>query len=246
VVFDDRRRARELLGRMFAAVPGVHEVISVASADELVRRCVDGPGHVAVVGTQRAVPTGILAIRHVLAIRPGATVVAVGARDDSSSACAVVAIGARGFVGWDASPIVLRSLVHALIGVGPAASDHPCGAGECRVSVELDGLCRQVHKGITPAHGSPGPVAVHRAVQAGLGISECEMDVLRGIARGLTIAEIGKELDTSDNTIRARVRGLFVKLAARDQAHAVAQAYRAGLFSSAGVVRCLRGSSLVS
>ena len=85
VVYDDRRNARERLGTMFAAVPGLR-VIGVASADELIRRFVGDPGPLAVVGTQRAVPSGLDAIRRLLAVRPSAAVIAVGSADDCATA----------------------------------------------------------------------------------------------------------------------------------------------------------------
>jgi DNA-binding NarL/FixJ family response regulator len=231
VVYDDRRQARELLGRMFASVPGISQVIRVSSADELIVLFTGRPGQVAVVGTQRAVPSGIQAIRRVVAARPGGAVVAVGARDDAPSARAAVAAGARGYVGWDASPTVTRSLVQALIGNG--SSPGPAAGGPA-------GPHARRHLTATPGLEDANDVVVDRAVQERLGMSERELEVLTAISHGLSVAEIGRDLRLSDNTVKSHIRRLFVKLGVHERAHAVARAYRSGLFACPGGVPYVR------
>src|SRR5205809_902661 len=51
-----------------------------------------------------------------------------------------------------------------------------------------------------------------------------EQDVLELIADGLTDSEIGAELGISEFTAKMHVKGLLMKLAARNRAHAVALA----------------------
>ncbi len=235
MIYDDRRSARERLGSMFAAVTGVDRVVGVTSADELIHQVIATPGHVALVGTQRAVPSGVDAIRRVLALRPGAPIIAVGSADDRATVGAVVAAGARGFLRWDASPGVIRSLVHALEAesttepsrarpgsgatserpatIGPAARGLPTGAGT------------------SADPGLIGEVAVRTAVQMQLGISRRELQVLGGISQGLSNADIGRELYLSDNTVKCHARRLFGKLGVHERAHAVALAYRSGLLT---------------
>jgi DNA-binding NarL/FixJ family response regulator len=60
-------------------------------------------------------------------------------------------------------------------------------------------------------------------------LTEREMQVLRGMAEGKSNAEIGRELYVSEDTVKTHARRLFRKLDARDRAHAVAAAFRAGL-----------------
>jgi DNA-binding NarL/FixJ family response regulator len=55
--------------------------------------------------------------------------------------------------------------------------------------------------------------------------------VLRGMADGESNAEIGREPYASADTVRTHARRLFRKLVARDRAHTVASASRAGLVS---------------
>jgi DNA-binding NarL/FixJ family response regulator len=62
-----------------------------------------------------------------------------------------------------------------------------------------------------------------------LALTEREMQVLRGMADGKSNAEIGRELFVSEDTVKTHARRLFRKLSARDRAHAVAAAFRAGI-----------------
>jgi DNA-binding NarL/FixJ family response regulator len=235
VIYDDRRSARERLGTMYAAVTGVQRVIGVASADELIHQVIATPGHVALVGTQRAVPSGIDAIHRVLALRPGAPIIAVGSADDCATVNAVVAAGARGFLRWDASPGVIRSLVHAVAAESttkPSTARRGSGATSDRAGA-IDAAAQGLPIGARTRAG-PGPVgdvAVRSAVQMQLGISRRELQVLGGISQGLSNADIGRELYLSDNTVKCHARRLFGKLGVHERAHAVALAYRSGLLT---------------
>jgi DNA-binding NarL/FixJ family response regulator len=71
------------------------------------------------------------------------------------------------------------------------------------------------------------PDAPRRRVE----LTERELQVLRGMADGKSNAEIGRELFVSEDTVKTHARRLFRKLGARDRAHAVASAFRAGLVS---------------
>jgi DNA-binding NarL/FixJ family response regulator len=102
------------------------------------------------------------------------------------------------------------------------------------------------------ASGLPGAVSQPAAAAAALGgpavpmqrgdgviepprrrvdLTERELQVLRGMADGKSNAEIGRDLFVSEDTVKTHARRLFRKLGARDRAHAVAAAFRAGLVS---------------
>jgi DNA-binding NarL/FixJ family response regulator len=236
VVYDDRRSARERLGTMFGAVPGLR-VIGVASADELIHRLVEDPGQLAVVGTQRAVPSGLDGIRRLLAVRPTAAVIAVGSADDCVTAGAAVAAGARGFLRWDASAVVTLSLVHALTAVSTTEPSRVPRRPDAAVDTDptIGPAARGgAEVGTRAGPGPAGTVSVRSTVQRQLGISRRELQVLGGISQGLSNADIGRELYLSDNTVKCHARRLFGKLGVHERAHAVALAYRCGLFSCSG------------
>ena len=80
-----------------------------------------------------------------------------------------------------------------------------------------DGLSRRV---------VPAPRSVETAAPA---LTEREMQVLTGMSRGRSNAEIGKELYLSEDTVKTHARRLFRKLGAADRAQAVAIGFRWGL-----------------
>jgi DNA-binding NarL/FixJ family response regulator len=61
-------------------------------------------------------------------------------------------------------------------------------------------------------------------------LTERELGVFRQIARGLTNAEIGRELHISDTTVKTHVTHIFQKLDLRDRVQAVVLAYETGVF----------------
>jgi DNA-binding NarL/FixJ family response regulator len=56
-----------------------------------------------------------------------------------------------------------------------------------------------------------------------------ELEVLRGIGRGLSNQELAAELFIADNTVKTHVKRVFTKIGARDRAQAVVIAYESGL-----------------
>jgi DNA-binding NarL/FixJ family response regulator len=60
-------------------------------------------------------------------------------------------------------------------------------------------------------------------------LTERELQVLAGMSRGQSNAEIGRELFLSEDTVKTHARRLFRKLGAADRAQAVAVGFRWGL-----------------
>jgi DNA-binding NarL/FixJ family response regulator len=74
--------------------------------------------------------------------------------------------------------------------------------------------------GAAPRRGELGRVPV---------LTEREQQVLTGMSRGRSNAEIGRELFLSEDTVKTHARRLFRKLGAADRAQAVAVGFRWGL-----------------
>ncbi|MFD7016073.1 helix-turn-helix transcriptional regulator [Streptomyces sp. NPDC059928] len=71
----------------------------------------------------------------------------------------------------------------------------------------------------------------------GAPLSAREVDVLDGIARGRTYAQIAADLGLSTDTVATHARRLMAKLGARDRGHAVGTGFRLGLLGDRSAVR---------
>ncbi len=107
LVLDERRRVRELLRDLLATVAGVGQVDVVATAEELFERYPHERPDVVLIGTQRAVSGGVETCRRLLGMDPAATVLVFGAPDDGPTIATAVAVGARAYLRWDATPVEL-------------------------------------------------------------------------------------------------------------------------------------------
>ncbi|MBO0840077.1 MAG: response regulator transcription factor [Sciscionella sp.] len=126
LICDDRRSVREGLLRVMAAVPGVNRIDCVAYGDELIARFSRQPADVVLVGTQRAVSTGVEITRRLVSVNPKANVIVFGAPDDAGTIAAAIAGGARGYLRWDASrPELVAAMAHTTNRVVPAPRRPP-------------------------------------------------------------------------------------------------------------------------
>lgn len=90
----------------------------------------------------------------------------------------------------------------------------------------LDAI-RTVHGG---GRWVPADIAVDLARHAGDEmLTEREVEVMRYIAEGHSNREVGALLSVTEDTIKARVKSILLKLHARDRTHAVTLAVRRGL-----------------
>ncbi len=226
-VYDERRRVRDDVASRLVALPFVGRVEVVGDAATLVQRLATRQPDVLLVGTQRAVDTGLAAATQALRSHPGLAVLVLGAPDDAETVRAAVAFGARGYLRWDATPIEM-------------------GLGLSRVGLRADGRVPQpagpvqlASVGASPAWNGAAPLAgaqpttVRSTVRdaAPIGLSMREMQVLTGMSQGKSNAQIGRELYLSEDTIKTHARRLFRKLGAKDRAEAVATGFRRGMMS---------------
>lgn len=76
----------------------------------------------------------------------------------------------------------------------------------------------------------PADIAVDMARHAGDELlTDREVEVLRYIAQGCSNREVGALLSVTEDTIKARVKAILLKLNARDRTHAVTLSLQRGL-----------------
>jgi DNA-binding NarL/FixJ family response regulator len=226
-VYDERRRVRDDVASRLVALPFVGRVEVVGDAPSLLSRLATRMPDVLLVGTQRAVDSGLTVATQAVRAHPNLPVLVLGAPDDAETVRAAVAFGARGYLRWDASPIEMGL---GLSRVGLRADGRipvPAGPPQQLASVGAHG---PVWNGAAPLAGSQ-PTTVRSTVRepAPVSLSMREMQVLTGMSQGKSNAQIGRELYLSEDTIKTHARRLFRKLGAKDRAEAVATGFRRGM-----------------
>jgi DNA-binding NarL/FixJ family response regulator len=213
-----------------AAQLGLSEVISTAvSGPDALARVAAGQVDLLLVDTVSVRPDTVGFTRRVLERAPEAVVVFFGA-EDPVVAQGAVAAGARGLIRGgereDLVASVAKALMLLLRSFRAPLSGQPVPLQRSEPEdADGEGVLEPTVEG-----GSPGPAAVVGVSGVRrLALTERELQVLRGMADGKSNAEIGRELFVSEDTVKTHARRLFRKLGARDRAHAVAAAFRAGL-----------------
>jgi DNA-binding NarL/FixJ family response regulator len=234
-----------------------HAVRTAVTMVEALARLSEQPVDLVLADPSLSRPDSAEFARRVLAVAPAATVVFFGTEEPRAAAAAIAA-GARAVIRVDASDPVTtlaKAVLLVLSQVGRANGDAalparvvqapsqsgPAGLGATGRAVSATGRTAPLaSSGNVPgSRTTPSGSAVpqQRGDVAGeaprrrVELTERELQVLRGMADGKSNAEIGRELFVSEDTVKTHARRLFRKLGARDRAHAVAAAFRAGLVS---------------
>jgi len=224
-VFDERRRVRDEVAGRLLALPFVSRVEAVGDAVSLRTRLDNRLPDVLLVGTQRATDSGLSVATQVLRAHPAVPVLMLGAPDDAETVRAAVALGARGYLRWDASPLEM-GLGLSRVGLRPEGARIPQQA-----AAPMGGV--PAWSGAAPLAGS-APTTVRSTVREAAPVASLsmrEMQVLTGMSQGKSNAQIGRELYLSEDTIKTHARRLFRKLGAKDRAEAVATGFRRGIMT---------------
>ena len=115
LICDDRGAVRDGLARVMWRVSGV-ERVEVVDHSALLARYTRVRRDLVLVGTQRSSTRGVDTVRSLLAGHRYANVIAVGAPEDVGAIAAAIAVGARGFLRWDADspPQMVAAVTHVV------------------------------------------------------------------------------------------------------------------------------------
>ena len=215
VVHDDREQARHRLELLVRAHADVDEVVATSDDDDLLARAGAGSTDLVLVGMSPNADAAEL-VRRLRDVAPTTAVLLAGTTEDTGNVAAALAAGAVGFLRWEAPRALVRTLVEV--------------AGESSTGEDLLPLRAPGSRDDARAGGTRVDVAVQRS----LGLSVREVQVLIGVGRGLTNADIGRRLYLSGETVKTHAARLFRKLDATDRAEAVGRAWACGLFVRGG------------
>jgi DNA-binding NarL/FixJ family response regulator len=150
---------------------------------------------------------GLEATRRILAADPSARVLILTTFDLDEYIYEALRAGASGFVLKDDPPEQLIAAIRTV------------AAGDALLS---PAVTRRVIEEFTQRPRREAPKGLDE-------LTEREREIFRLIAKGLSNAEIGRQLFISDTTVKTHITHLFQKLGLRDRVQAVVLAYRSGL-----------------
>lgn len=152
---------------------------------------------------------GIQGIRRLRAINPQAEAMVVSALADNEVVIAAIEAGATGYLLKDTDSADLIEAIEEL-----RAGGSPISSSIARVIVRRLG-----------ARGQPDDTPL-REVAA---LTPRETEILWGIAKGLTYAEVAEQLGVSRQTVPVHIKSIYRKLQVGNRSEAVFEASRLGL-----------------
>jgi DNA-binding NarL/FixJ family response regulator len=205
LVADDHPVVRAGLAAMLSAEPGLDVVGEAASGEEAV--LLAARHRPAVVLTDLRMPGsgGLAAIRRITAELPGVRVIVLTTYDSDADILPAVEAGAAGYLLKDTPRAALVDAIFA------------AARGETVLAPVVAGRL------VTRLRG-PQPES----------LSARETAVLAAAARGLTNAQIGRELFISEATVKTHLLRAFAKLGVSSRTAAVTKAIEAGLLPAPG------------
>ena len=208
LIADDQQLVRSGFRMMLEAEGDIEVVAEAADGQEAVELTHELRPDVALLDLRMPRMDGIHATELISKGTPGGTrVLVVTTFDADEYVYAAIRAGASGFLLKDAPPEELA------VGVRVIA------AGDAL-------LAPSVTRRLIEEFARTQPRQDQRDLDA---LTEREMQVLRAIARGLSNAEIARELVIGETTVKTHVGNVLMKLGLRDRAQAVVVAYESGV-----------------
>ena len=211
LVADDQSMVRAGLRMLLTDEPDIEVVAEARNGREAVAAAALDHPDVVLMDIRMPEVDGLEATRRILAADPSARVLVLTTFDLDEYVYEALCAGASGFVLKDDPPEQLIAAVRTI------------AAGDALLS---PAVTRRVIKRFTHLQRHEPPKTLDD-------LTGREQAVFRLIARGLSNAEIGRELFIGETTVKTHVTRVLQKLGVRDRAQAIVLAYRAGLFDEA-------------
>ena len=211
LVVDDQSMVRAGFRLLLADEPDIDVVAEASNGRDAVAQAARFRPDVILMDIRMPEMDGLEATRRILSSDTTARVLILTTFDLDDYVFEALRAGASGFVLKDEPPEQLLGAVRTV------------AAGEALLSPTVT---RRVIQRFATVRRQAPPEAV-------ADLTPRELEVFRLITRGLSNAEIGRELFISDTTVKTHVTRLLQKLDLRDRAQAIVLAYQSGLFDDA-------------
>jgi DNA-binding NarL/FixJ family response regulator len=212
LVADDQSMVRAGFRMLLADEEDIEVVAEASNGLEAVEKAARFDPTVVLMDIRMPELDGLEATRRILAADEEARILILTTFDLDEYVYEALRAGASGFVLKDDSPEQLIAAIRTV------------AAGNALLSPTVT---RRVIQRFTRMP----PLAPPKELEE---LSEREREVFRLIARGLSNAEIGRELYISETTVKTHITHILQKLDLRDRVQAVVLAYQTGLANAAG------------
>jgi DNA-binding NarL/FixJ family response regulator len=207
LVADDQSMVRAGFRMLLAREPDIEVVAEASNGVEAVEKAARYRPTVVLMDIRMPELDGLEATRRILATDDTARILILTTFDLDEYVYEALRVGASGFVLKDDPPEQLLTAIRTVAG------------GEALLSPAITkGVIKQFAR-------IPHPAPPRELDE----LTERELEVLRLIARGLSNAEIGRELYISDTTVKTHITHILQKLNLRDRVQAVVLAHETGL-----------------
>ncbi len=212
LVVDDQSMVRAGFRMLLAGEPDIEVVAEASNGLEAVELAARFDPTVVLMDIRMPELDGLEATRRILAAGGAARVLILTTFDLDEYVYEALRAGASGFVLKDDPPEQLIAAVRTV------------ARGDALLSPAVTkGVIRQFTR-------IPRPAPPRELDD----LTERELDVLRLLARGLSNAEIGRELYIGDTTVKTHITHILQKLGLRDRVQAVVLVHETGLLDSDG------------
>jgi DNA-binding NarL/FixJ family response regulator len=211
LIADDQDLLRDGVGAILGAHPGIEVVGEASSGPSAVAAACALAPDVVLMDVEMPGGDGLTATREILQRCDGTRVVVLTTFDLDEYVLEALRAGASGFLLKTTASGALVSAVLA------------CSAGEMLLAPTV--TRRLVESFVRQPVSVPVGTVPPRFGE----LTARELDVLRAMARGLSNAEIGRDLFLAETTVKTHVTRILAKLGLRDRVQAVIVAYETGL-----------------
>ena len=210
LVADDQSMVRAGFRMLLSGQPDIEVVAEASNGLEAVEKAARFKPTVVLMDIRMPELDGLEATRRILAADATARILILTTFDLDEYVYEALRAGASGFVLKDEPPEQLLAAIRIVAG------------GEALLS---PAITKRVIKQFTRMPQAAPPRGLDE-------LTERELDVFRLVARGLSNAEIGRELYISETTVKTHITHVLCKLGLRDRVQAVVLEHEAGLFEA--------------
>lgn len=222
LLVEDDEPLRERFARILEAWPGGELVAACATLEQALHNLRTQPVDLLMADLRLPDGHGTEAIRLLRSINPAADAMVISVLADDKTVIEAIEAGAAGYLLKDADSIELVEAIEEL-----RAGRSPISSSIARIIV------RRLNAGAPSSKPMPEPVQepVPEPAPAPLAqaLTPREMEILWGIAKGFTYAEVAERLGISRLTVPVHIKSIYRKLAANNRSEAVFEASRLGL-----------------